>query len=61
MADYTDHAAYATSYAYNGNQLTRVTDFATGDYNPFGFNENGANNTIDYDYDANGNMKWDND
>lgn len=46
-------------YAYNGNQLKRVSDFATGDYNQFGFNENGETNTIDYDYDANGNMKWD--
>lgn len=44
------------AYAYNGNQLKRVTDFATGVYNSFGFNENGATNTIDYDYDANGNM-----
>ncbi|NPD44852.1 RHS repeat domain-containing protein [Lentimicrobium sp. S6] len=43
-------------YAYNGNQLKRVTDFATGDYNSFGFNEGVANYTIDYDYDANGNM-----
>ena len=47
------------NYVYNGNQLKRVTDFAIGDYNQFGFNENGTNYSIDYAYDANGNMKWD--
>jgi RHS repeat-associated protein len=43
------------TYTYNGNQLLSVTD--TGDKTK-GFID-GANTGNDYDYDANGNMKYD--
>jgi len=43
------------NYTYNGNQLLSVTD--TGDKTK-GFID-GPNNGNDYDYDANGNMKYD--
>jgi RHS repeat-associated protein len=43
------------TYAYNGNQLLSVTD--SGDKTK-GFID-GANSGNDYDYDANGNMKYD--
>ncbi|MFV1883192.1 MAG: DUF6443 domain-containing protein [Balneola sp.] len=46
------------SYYYSGNQIKAITDnatYSTGGYNLEGFKD-GASNSIEYEYDANGNM-----
>ena len=45
------------SYGYNGNQLLKVDDSASGPYYAGAFHfVDGANDTVEYTYDANGNM-----
>ena len=45
------------SYGYNGNQLLKVDDSASGPYYVGAFHfVDGANDTVEYTYDANGNM-----
>ncbi len=46
------------SLSYNGNQLTRVADSASASTNAFDFKDN-AHATIEYSYDANGNLTKD--
>ncbi len=48
------------SLTYNGNQLKKVTDTATGSVYGNGFEfKNGANKDIEYEYDENGNLTKD--
>lgn len=47
-------------YDYNGNQLTRVTDSAPNTTSSEGGFIDGNTTGTDYDYDANGNLKLDN-
>jgi len=47
-------------YDYSGNQLTTVTDSAPNTTSSEGGFVDGSNTVIDYDYDANGNLKLDN-
>ena len=44
-------------YTYWGNQLTSITDNATGSDPSLGFND-GNKSWADYPYDANGNMSY---
>lgn len=47
------------SYVYKGNRLDAVTDNAPSAYKVFGFSENMALTTGEYEYDLNGNMDVD--
>jgi len=46
-------------FEYNGNQLTSVNDVDDTDHQDNGFTDNGPFESIEYFYDANGNMKND--
>lgn len=45
------------TYSYKGNQLTSVTDNASASHKAEGFYD--VSNTVDYDYDLNGNLSLD--